>query len=224
LILTDRQEKKWEEFVKDETLFNNSNRLRYLIWTIQKYAVLESRVLEVGFGSGKTAFLMADMGYEVTAIDINDVLVSRLQNQYEKCLNINQLKYMQADMLSLPWDSQIFELAYSQGVLEHFSDKSILQALKEQGRVARMVIFDVPNSRYKIRPFGNERLLPVAHWRNLIRESGLEIVEELGRNFGNWHYLLPMAIFSKYGIMRLPWFSRIMGSVSIFVCRSSKNK
>ncbi|MEM4546810.1 MAG: class I SAM-dependent methyltransferase [Nitrososphaerota archaeon] len=41
-----------------------------------------SQVLEVGFGSGTTAVLPADLGYRVTAVDIGDVLVERAQKRY----------------------------------------------------------------------------------------------------------------------------------------------
>jgi len=46
------------------------------------------------------------------------------------------------------------------GVLEHFDDETIIEALKEQRRVARVVIFDVRNDKYGLGRYnvGNERL------------------------------------------------------------------
>jgi hypothetical protein len=64
-------------------------------------------------------------------------------------------------MLALPWQKREFDLAYHQGVLEHFPDEQIVQALREQAHVAEWVIFDVPNHRCSDRPFGDERLLSV---------------------------------------------------------------
>jgi SAM-dependent methyltransferase len=218
----DRDEQKWEDFVADETLFGNSIRLRHLVWTIQRHTQPGARLLEVGFGSGKTAVLLADMGYCVTAIDINDVLVGRMHEQYGKLYPKGRLSFRKADMFSLPWKNEAFEIVYHQGVLEHFQDSSIVRALKEQARIAPLVIFDVPNSRCRVRPFGDERLLPAGHWRHLIGEAGLGIIDELGRGPRPWHYLLPMALLSKRGTSRLSWLSRSLGTVSIFVCKSPR--
>ncbi len=210
----------WEEYVAGETLFSNAIRLNNLIRAIERYIPRGSKILEAGFGSGKTAVMMADMGYYVTAVDVNEVLVKRVHSRYSALFDDESLIVQQTDMLHLPWDSGIFELAYHQGVLEHFSDDDIVQALSEQARVARMVIFDIPNHRHGERSFGDERLLRPSHWRRLIRSAGLQIVAEYGRGFKTYHYILPHAIFSKKVLFKLPFISRLLGGSSIFVCKS----
>ena len=169
--------KEWPEFLENDTLFSNAVRLRYLIWTIQRYIPTGSRLLEVGFGSGTTAVLLADLGYKVTAVDIDARLVERLRERYADWIRMGRLEVQQADMLALPWQKREFDLAYHQGVLEHFADEQILQALREQARVAEWVIFDVPNHRLGNRPFGDERLLSPSYWRRLIHQAGLEVVD-----------------------------------------------
>jgi len=215
-------EHSWPEYLSKESLFTNAVRLRYLIWTIERYLPHGSRLLEVGFGSGATAVLLADLGYRVTALDIDEVLVNRVRSRYADWIRSGRLEVRQADMLALPWQQQDFDLAYHQGVLEHFPDEQIVQALREQARVARWVIFDVPNHRLMVRPFGDERLLPPLHWRQLIKQSDLEIVTELGRDFHRWLYMLPFAFFSRFSLERWKWFSRWLGTNSLFVCRSVK--
>jgi len=125
-------------------------------------------------------------------------------------------------MLALPWQKREFDLAYHQGVLEHFPDEQIVQALREQARVARWIIFDVPNHRLSAGPFGNERLLSPSHWRGSLNQAGLELVDEIGRGFQRWLYVLPFALFSHWGLMKCPWFGRWFGTSSIFVCRPSQ--
>ena len=210
----------WPEFLKDKTLFSNAIRLRYLIWTIQRYVPAGSRLLEVGFGSGTTAVLLADLGYKVTAVDIEARLVERLRERYADWVRMGRLVVQQADMLALPWQKREFDMAYHQGVLEHFSDKHIVQALREQVCVVEWVIFDVPNHRHGDRPFGDERLLSPSYWRRLIKQAGLEIVGERGRDFHRWLYVLPFAVFSHQALEKWPWFGRWFGVNSIFVCRS----
>ncbi len=178
-------------------------------------------MLEIGFGSGTTAVLLADLGYRVVAIDVDEVLVERLHDRYSDWIRTGRLEVRRADMLALPWQGREFDLAYHQGVLEHFPDEQIVQALREQARVARWVIFDVPNHRLWTRPFGNERLLTPSYWRELIQQSGLELVEERGRDFHRCLYFLPQAFFSRYGLEKWPWFGRYLGVNSIFICRVS---
>jgi SAM-dependent methyltransferase len=209
--------------LENETLFSNAIRLRYLIWTIQHYLPTGSRLLEVGFGSGTTAVLLADLGYKVTAVDIDDVLVQRLRDRYADWIRTGRLEVRQADMLALPWQERNFDLAYHQGVLEHFPDEQIVQALREQAHVAEWVIFDVPNHRCSDRPFGDERLLSPSHWRRLINQAGLEVVDERGRDFHRWLYVLPFAFFSHQALKKWPWFGRWLGTDSIFVCRSRED-
>lgn len=210
----------WPEYLENETLFSNAIRLRYLIWTIERYVPRGSRLLEVGFGSGNTALLLADLGYIVTVVDVDEILVERLRYRYADWIRMGRLEVQQADMLALPWQAREFDLAYHQGVLEHFPDALIVRALSEQARVAQYVIFDVPNHRYGARPFGDERLLSPAHWRRLIEQAGLSVIGERGRNFRLWLYLLPHAFFSHRVLNRCPGFSRWLGASSIFICKS----
>lgn len=213
-------ERQWAEFLTGVTLFDNAVRLRFLIWTLQRYVSPGDQVLEVGCGSGTTAVLMADLGFGVTACDIDKELISRLESKYSPWISKGQLRVQTADMFCLPWTERHFDLAFHQGVLEHFPDGSIIAALREQARIARLVVFDVPNHRYRGQPFGDERLLPIRHWRRLIRAAGLEIIDERGRDFHRWLYLLPNALFSHRALDTMPWFVRRFAISSIFVCRS----
>jgi SAM-dependent methyltransferase len=210
----------WPAFLKSVSLFDNAVRLRNLIWTLQRHFPAGSALLEVGFGSGTTAVLLADLGYRVTACDIDTELVARLQTRYSDWLEQERLTVQQADMFQFPWIAKTYDVAYHQGVLEHFPDEQIVAALREQSRVARFVLFDVPNHRYGSQPYGDERLLPTRHWRKLIRDSGMDLVDERGRDFHHWLYCLPHALFSHRALDRFPWFSRHFAVSSIFLCRS----
>ena len=213
----------WEDFVSGETLFSNAIRLRNLIWTIQRYVTPGTRVLETGFGSGTTAVLLADLGFQVTAIDLSEQLVRRVGDRYSDWVRSGRLTVRRANMLALPWTTPAFELVYHQGVLEHFPDEQIVQALQQQARVARWVIFDVPNIRYGARPYGDERLLPVAHWRRLIERAGLNLANVLGRGYKGWTSVLPYGLFSRRGLEWFPAGVRALAQVSIFVCRPKRS-
>jgi SAM-dependent methyltransferase len=214
-------EQSWPEFLKDVTLFDNAIRLRSFIWTLQRYVHTGAQLLEAGCGSGTAAVLLADLGYQVTACDLNAELVARLRHKYSNWISSGQLEVQHADILKLPWPDKHFDVVYHQGVLEHFDDQTIVRALKEQCRVARLVIFDIPNGRSSVQPYGDERLLPVRHWRKLISAAGLEVVAERGRDFHRYLYFLPNALFSHYALDSVPSFGRWFAVNSIFVCRGS---
>ena len=194
-------------------------RLKYLVWAIQRLADPGERLLEVGFGSGATSVLLADLGYQVTAVDIDPELVATGRERYADWRRRGPLVIEQGDMFHLPWGTRSFSLVFHQGVLEHFADERIVEALKEQARIATWIVFDVPNHRHRLKPFGDERLLPPSHWRRLILEAGLILVEEGGRDFQRWLYLLPHAVFSRWGVERLGWLLRRLAINSVFVCR-----
>jgi ubiquinone/menaquinone biosynthesis C-methylase UbiE len=65
------------------------------------------------------------------------------------------LAIIRADMFNLPFRDDVFHAVIHQGVLEHFSNTRIIEALLEQKRVCKYyVIFDVPNEKSRIvRPF-----------------------------------------------------------------------
>jgi hypothetical protein len=65
---------------------------------------------------------------------------------------------------------------YSQGFFEHFDDASIEALVREQLRVGRRVYISVPNARYGVQDFGNERLLTRAEWDRLLRRLGFRVV------------------------------------------------
>lgn len=217
---TSSDPQNWPAFLKGISLFDNAVRLRNLIWTLQRHFPAGAELLEVGFGSGTTAVLLADLGYQVTACDIDAELVERLESRYSDWIAQSRLAIQQADMFQFPWPRKTFDVAYHQGVLEHFSDEKIVAALREQSRVARFVLFDVPNHRYGAQPFGDERLLPIRHWRRLIQNAGMDVVDQRGRDFHHWLYCLPHVLFSHQVLDRFPWFSRQFAVSSIFLCGS----
>lgn len=210
----------WPGFLQEFSLFQGAVNLRAFIWTLRRHFPAGAGILEVGFGSGTTAVLLSDLGFTVTACDIDPELVLRMASKYRDWVIQRRLTVEQADMFQLPWPDESFDVAYHQGVLEHFPDDQIVAALREQARVARFVLFDVPNHRYPDRPFGDERLLPISRWRALIRAAGLTVVEERGREYPHWLYFLPHALFTRRALDAVPWFSRRFAVSSIFLCRS----
>ncbi len=208
----------WHDFFDSFNVFTNSIRLETLIRAIGKYGVpQETKILEVGLGSGATSKILADMGYAVTAIDLDGKVVSRAQGIStfpEESLTIRQM-----DMFQLDFPDNYFDIVIHQGVMEHFEDDKIVEAMKEQKRVARYTIFDVPNNRDNEKHYGDERFLSFAKWQTLINAGGLKIVEYTGRMCPRWTFLLPHVFFKNKGPVTSS-VGRMFGKAYVFVCES----
>ncbi len=131
------------------------------------------RVVEVGCGSGTLSVFMSHMGSEVTAVDVDDEVLERARKA-SKDLN-GSVKFMRGDAFSLPFGEKEFDIAFSQGVFEHFSDEDIIKMIAEQLRVAKKVLFSVPNKNYNHKDFGNERLMTRLDWENMLSDFDVKV-------------------------------------------------
>jgi SAM-dependent methyltransferase len=128
-------------------------------------------VLEVGVGSGAQSSLLSRWVERVASVDNDRRIMSAARP------NVNrfgpELELIQADGFALPFAPRSFGVAISQGLLEHFDDRSIGQLLREQLRVSRSVVFSVPSDNYPRQDVGDERLMPPMEWRRIV-EGALE--------------------------------------------------
>lgn len=204
----------WTEFI-DSPFFNLFDRfliLRDLIMQIRCVANPPATVLEIGCGSGLSSVLLASMGCRVTAVDTNAQLVKkakRFETAFPNFISV------QADMFRLEFKDKAFDIAFSQGVLEHYSDDDIIRALSEQKRIARVVVIDVPNGRGKVGDYGDEHKISPTRWRKLIRTSGITIASESARGMARWTEHYPRIL----GWLENSWITRYLGENSIFVCK-----
>jgi len=224
---------EWTEYFHYHkfSLFKAALRLEKYIRVISEFVPENETILEVGFGSGAASLLLADMGYRVTAIDIDPQLVEEFGGKVQ---SFPDLTVKRADMFGLPFESNSFYAVVSEGVLEHFGDEEISQALLEQKRVSsHLVIFDVPNNRgrvpanVKATPL-DYRLLSHKTWKTFIKKCGLSIEMEYKRGTRPhifWliiYFSLPLILHrldamktnSIYNLL-----SRALGEVSGFVCK-----
>ena len=225
----------WQDCFRyhEVNLFKEAISLQKFIQTILAFVPRNESILETGFGSGMTSFLLADLGYQVTAIDIESELVDELKRRTKGLTN---LTVRRADMFNLPFEDDSFYAVIHEGVLEHFSDEEIGKALEEQKRVTkRYIIFDVPNERaklpadYKGTPF-DFQLRSRRTWKAFIKDCGLSLEGEYGRGWGHDRLHLRFAIynlipifFHRYGMVRtnsrFNLIGKWLGRDSGFVCR-----
>ena len=126
------------------------------------------KVLEVGAGSGVMGWPLAQAGVLVTSLD-NDKEVLRMAEINCRTLGAN-IELVYGDAFKIPFDADSFALAYTEGLLEHYSDAEIHALLAEQFRVAPIVVAAVPMKGVEGITYGNERWLTYEEWENLLGE------------------------------------------------------
>ena len=151
---------------------------------IKKYNT-NSKLLEAGTGTGTLSTYLASEGFDVTGIDIDDEmlkLASKIGDEYNK---EKKAKFIKGSIFDLNYKENEFGICFSNGVLEHFSNEKIIDTLEKQLKISETVIFGIP-TRYFTKEeamYGDERYLPLAKWRKIIKASGGEIVEEASMNY-----------------------------------------
>lgn len=81
-------------------------------------------------------------------------------------------------ILDLKYKQKEFDVAFSNGVLEHFCDEEIIKILKEEIKIANTVIFEVPSRYFDDDEFmnGDERCLTEEKWEELVEKANANIV------------------------------------------------
>jgi len=148
-----------------------------------------TKILEIGTGTGVLASLLVKSGFSVTAIDIDE----RMLNIAKGCanyLNIRlNLRVLNAFELRQFYNEKEFGCVVSYGLMEHFSDEQIINLIKIQNYLAKLVIFCVPSSnislKYQKKGNGTERYLDKRKWVEIIKKSGVKEYIFYGFGYGS---------------------------------------
>lgn len=161
------------------------NKKKKLINLVKKYA--NKNIIECGSGTSVVSIYLASLGYDVTAVDIDNAVI-RLSRElakdyYDTLDNCKpKINFEKKSIFELEYEKDSFDVAFSNGVLEHFTDKEIIQIIKQQLYVSKITIVGIPTKYFESKEakYGNERVLELSYWRKLIRNSGGIILEEVG--------------------------------------------
>jgi ubiquinone/menaquinone biosynthesis C-methylase UbiE len=93
-------------------------------------------ILEVGTGRGVCSITLMKMGYHCVSVDYSEVAVKLARGK--------GLDTLLCDGRHLPFGQAIFEIAFTQGLLEHLGIDDQVAILKETRRVSRRVVHSVP--------------------------------------------------------------------------------
>ena len=166
----------WEAYYAPE--LTRYRHLRNVLHHVAMFRALRrlrpQRVLEVGAGTGSHSIFLSYFGCHVTSVDLSAPLIERCVRHNERLRG--NARFAAMDAFRLGFRDGAFDVAFSQGFFEHFSDDQIEALLAEQSRVARRVVLSVPNRRYAVQDFGDERLLTREEWETMLRRLGYRLL------------------------------------------------
>jgi 2-polyprenyl-3-methyl-5-hydroxy-6-metoxy-1,4-benzoquinol methylase len=140
--------------------------LRYLFIILLRRP---KRAIEVGVGRGVQSVFLSIFIKDVVAVDSSREVA---MNAWSTITNSKaKARLVLTDAFSMPFQDGSFDVCYSQGFLEHFSDEQIARLFKEQLRVAHYLVHSVPSDRYPWKQFGDERHLTPHAWHNILAAS-----------------------------------------------------
>jgi SAM-dependent methyltransferase len=140
--------------------------LQFLVYCV--ILSLRRRALEIGSGTGLQSTFLSFFGVEVVSIDL-DPLVSKMALRISKYYKAKKISFVAADARFLPFKPKSFGLSFSQGLLEHLSNKTIFDIVSETKKaVAGKMLFSVPSRNFPEQDFGDERLMYPSEWKTIL--------------------------------------------------------
>lgn len=126
------QDKIWHFFQNEspEVFRNAEGRLKYLALQIKRRTKSESKVLNIGIGSGLFEELAIKLRLDVYSLDPDSESISRLEKRPEM-----KGRAKVGNLQSIPFAQETFNAVLVSEVLEHLSDEALEKALSEIHRV-----------------------------------------------------------------------------------------
>lgn len=160
---------------------------RKFINLIEKYSP-NKKIIECGCGTAIISTYIASLGYDVTAVDIDKKILSLAKKIAKDFPSSNKPNFIESDITKDVMDEH-YDVAFSNGVLEHFKDSDIKKIIKNHLSFADYLVIGIPTKFFNDDEalYGDERFLKLSYWRKLIDKSGGKIIEEC-----SYHYMTPL--------------------------------
>jgi len=180
----------WQRKHEVQKVYDNSERIVGHIRSIIN-DLNGKKILEVGAGTGRDSFLLAEAGAEVTVLDYADnslLIIKKILHDAPVKLDL-----IKGDAFQLPFKTNSFDLVFHQGLLEHFEDPQPI--LNENFRILKtngLLLVDVPQ-KYHFYTLIKKILIALNRWfagweteftisqlQNKVSSAGFVIIQRYG--------------------------------------------
>ena len=206
------QEKDWQKFWSQEPAQRSGNASwskKRITAILKKYVASGKKALDAGCGSGFFSAYFCSCGMKTTAIDYSDQALAMTQKATQGQAKTFKVNLLEKSLTSII--SESFNLVFTDGLLEHFSNSEqdrILQNLKSVLTDDGLVINFAPNlwSPWElIRPFYMPGIKEVPFQLNqlvaLNERNGLTVVKKGGINTIPFAYSPDKLFGSIFGML-----------------------
>ena len=149
---------------------------------VMKYAG-NKPILECGCGTGKCAVYLAQQGIKSYGMDLEEGMIKQTKELSKRLTKTNPVKPVLGNIKDIPYKDKYFSVTHSSGVMEHYSDKEIVQMINEQLRVSDVCVFSVPSKYFDKPMLGNERFMTKEEWLKIISKSKGEVIKTFGYHY-----------------------------------------
>lgn len=179
---------------------------------------------EVGCGSATTSALLAEMGADISLVDLSPKALQFARELFDRQgLKAN---FFQQDALKMDFPDGKFDVVWNGGVVEHFDDEGKIKLIAEMWRILKpggiLLVkvpnrWDVPFMIYKTWalwrntwPFGYEDDMTVQRCTLLARKAGVNNFRVFAYNpiVGWWFLKFGKQITQLLGMNTVEWHSK----------------
>lgn len=202
-----KNKKTWYEIYLDEIKLKKDAKgyikdkvkhKKIFLEMLEKYSKENKKLLEAGCGTGIISSYMANLGYDVIGVDIDENILELSKNLAKEYFNAEdkKIKFIKKSIFDLDYKEKEFDVVFSNGVVEHFEDEQIIETLKKQLYICKYLIVGIPTRFFDDNEalYGDERFLDLKKWRELFEKIDGKIIEE-----HSFHY---MTFFEKLQSLR----------------------
>ncbi len=130
--------KVWEEIWKryykqiDELVKKCDSRVNKAL----EFAQDNFKILDAGCGLGQVVFNLLKKGYDSYGVDYNTNTI-RLARKIAEMKYMGKERFINGDLLNLPFANNCFDMYLSYGVIEHYKKEEHLRIIKEACRIVK---------------------------------------------------------------------------------------
>jgi trans-aconitate methyltransferase len=123
--------------------------------------------IEIGCGRGIHSIFLSYFISTVIGIDNSVALVekARIDNSRFR----GRARFLARDAFKLDFPKETFDVCFSQGFLEHFTDEEICLLIRNQLWIAKIIVASVPSVFYSTKDRGDERLMSIEEWGEVLK-------------------------------------------------------